>query len=283
MILVIFGAGASYDSVPTRPPVPGLSHIPRLPLADGLFSDRKLVADALSKFPDCLPIVPYLQSAPVGDTIEHTLEILANEAKTDPVRKRLMAAIRFYLHFMIWKCDSKWNNEVELAGGITNYITLLDQLRRSRQPDEPVCLVTFNYDRMIERALGSVGVAIETISQYIENDAFKLFKLHGSVHWAREVHTPGIDLRRNVWEVSRDLIQRAEQLNISTRYRVVQEDPIGNLVMCHCSRRLRYRLRPKTSTNVRMITWIVCGAISRKLPGCYWLAGAEQNNTSWAS
>ena len=181
-------------------------------------------------FPDfqiAFLIVSYLQSAPVGDTIEHTLEILTNEAETDPVRKRQMAAIRFYLHFMIWECDSKWNNVVELAGGITNYITLLDQLRRSCRPGEPVCLVTFNYDRMIERALGSVGVTIETISQYIENDAFKLFKLHGSGHWAREVDTPGIDLGRNVWEVGRELIQKVEQLNISTKYRVVQGHPIG--------------------------------------------------------
>ncbi len=80
MILVIFGAGASFDSVPTRPPVPGLAPLPRLPLAAGLFSDRPLVADALSRFPDCLPVVPYLQSVAVGDTIEHTLEILTNEA-----------------------------------------------------------------------------------------------------------------------------------------------------------------------------------------------------------
>ena len=52
------------------------------------------------------------------------------------------------------------------AGGGESAITLLDQLRRSRRPDEPVCLVTFDYDRMIERALGSVGVTIKTISLY---------------------------------------------------------------------------------------------------------------------
>ena len=90
MILVIFGAGASFDSVPTRPPVRGLASLPRLPLAAELFSDRAVVADALSRFPDCLPVVPYLQSVAVGDTIEHTLEILRNEAETDPVRKQQM-------------------------------------------------------------------------------------------------------------------------------------------------------------------------------------------------
>ncbi len=68
-----------------------------------------------------------------------------------------MAAIRFYLHFMIWECDRKWNDEVvKAAGGITNYITMLDQLRRSRR-DEHVCLVTFNYDRMYDREGASVG------------------------------------------------------------------------------------------------------------------------------
>lgn len=91
-----------------------------------------------------------------------------------------------------------------------------------------MCLVTFDYDRMIERALGSVGVTIKTISQYIENDEFKLFKLHGSANWAREVVAPEIDLDRDCWEIVRDLIQRAEQLNLGTgRYRVVQEHPIG--------------------------------------------------------
>ena len=99
--------------------------------------------------------------------------------------------------------------------------------RRSRRSDEPVCLVTFNYDRMIERALGSVGVTIETIPQYIKNDAFKLFKFHGSVHWAREVVAPGIDLGSNVWDIARQLIHKVEHLNISTRYRVVKERPIG--------------------------------------------------------
>ena len=95
MILAIFGAGASYDSVPSRPPVRGNAHLPRLPLAEGLFSNRDLVADAVSKFPDCVPILSYLQSAPPGETIEHTLEILATDAETDLVRKRQMAAIRF--------------------------------------------------------------------------------------------------------------------------------------------------------------------------------------------
>lgn len=227
MILVIFGAGASYDSLASLPPggPQYTANVSRPPLANELFSDREFFAEALSRFPDCHPIVPYLQSAPAGHTIEHTLEILELEAETDPERKRQMAAICYYLHMVIWECERQWNG---VTRGITNYVTLLDQLRRMRRPEEPVCLVTFNYDRMIETALPSVGVTIETISHYIAHDEFKLFKLHGSVDWARDIDTPEINVgNRNVWEVARQLIRMADQLTISTRYRVVKERPIG--------------------------------------------------------
>ena len=105
------------------------------------------------------------------------------------------------------------------AFGITNYVTLLDQLRRSRPNNEPVLLVTFNYDRMIESALPSVGISISELPHYIENDAFKLFKLHGSVHWAREIENPITNLgERNVWQVANELINIAPDLKITDRF-----------------------------------------------------------------
>jgi hypothetical protein len=39
----------------------------------------------------------------------------------------------------------------------------------------------FNYDRLIEIALESLGFIVSVISDYIKDDRFKLFKLHGSV------------------------------------------------------------------------------------------------------
>lgn len=229
MIMVILGAGASYDSVPSRPPLryPRESIYSRPPLANELFLDRELFADALERFPECHPIVPYLQRVPAGTTLEHTLETLQGEAETDPERNRQLAAIRFYLHFVIWECERHWAG---VARGVTNYVTLLDQLRRCRQPEETVCLVTFNYDCMIETALRSLDIRIEAITHYIANDAFQLFKLHGSVHWAREVETAIADIRnRNVWEVGHELIRRAAEITISSRFRMVVEHPIGKL------------------------------------------------------
>ncbi len=193
-------------------------------MASELFLDREPFSPALSQFPQCHPIVPYLQSSPEG-TIENTLETLRSESEKDPERTRQLAAIRFYLHYVIWQCEVSWN---KYAGGVTNYVTLLDQLRRSRRSEDTVCLVTFNYDRMIESALRSLDITIETIPDYIAHDAFKLFKLHGSVDWAREVDTPIADItNQDSWDVGRELIRRAGEIEITNRFCIVQGHPIG--------------------------------------------------------
>lgn len=235
MILVIFGAGASYDSVPSRPPrdyprppsgteIPGISSRP--PLANELFLDtNSAFVDSISKFQQCYPIVPLLQKLPVDKTLEQVLETLQSEAEDDVERKIQLAAVRYYLHMFIRLSEDRWT---QVSHGITNYVTLLDQLRRSRSAGEPVCLVTFNYDRMIEDALHSVGVNIENIDDYISHDSFKLFKLHGSVNWAREVEKPiGNVANRSEWDVAYELIRRVGELVISNRFRVVQEAPIA--------------------------------------------------------
>jgi hypothetical protein len=41
MLMVVFGAGASYDSIPSRVPSGAIKLEERLPLADELFDDRR--------------------------------------------------------------------------------------------------------------------------------------------------------------------------------------------------------------------------------------------------
>src|SRR5262245_59609321 len=167
MILVIFGAGASYDSVPSKPASQtelwGRKLLPnRPPLANDLFSDIDVVTGALRRFPECYPIVPYLQDIPDNQTIETVLENLRSESETDVVRKRQLAAIRCYLPFVIRDFEGRW---LEVHNGITNYVTLLDQVRRAHRTEEPVCIVTFNYDCMIEDALRrSLDISINAMS-----------------------------------------------------------------------------------------------------------------------
>ena len=112
---------------------------------------------------------------------------------------------------------------------ITNYVTLIDQLRRYRGRD-PVLLVTFNYDRMLENALQSVNITIGGLPDYIRYDDFKLFKLHGSVHWGREVEILIPDIGGlNVWAVANQLISQAETVKVTDRFHLVQDYPIGKI------------------------------------------------------
>ena len=74
----------------------------------------------------------------------------------------------------------------------------------------------------------SVGMMISSISDYVAHDVFKVIKLHGSVHWAREVDSPVSNLReRNSWDIANELIERVGELKISDRYRLVTEHPIS--------------------------------------------------------
>ena len=134
MLMVVFGAGASYDSVPSRPPNKfprGTLDHRRPPLANELFDDRPRFAAAMSKFQNCLPIIPYLHNLPEDGSVERVLERFQAEAESYPEGHRQLAAIRYYLHFMMWECERYWK---EIAKGITNYKTLLDQVERRRKP-----------------------------------------------------------------------------------------------------------------------------------------------------
>ena len=221
MLMVVFGAGASYDSVPAIPPArePPQHATPRYhsnrpPLANELFDDRPLFNEAVRNCQKCQPIIPYLQGSSVP--VEQVLDKLQSVADQYLQRYRQLAAVRYYLHFMLLACVKKWN--AEAPGGVTNYKTFLDQLEGLRDPQESICLVTFNYDTMLEDALSVVGMNIENIADYIASDRYKLIKLHGSVNWGREVDTPIENLGRLAdWDVAYELMESVPNLAVSQR------------------------------------------------------------------
>jgi len=162
-----------------------------------------------------------LRSLPPGTSFEQRLEELQAEGERDPVRQSQLAAVRFYLRMMLWFCEQRW---ISASQGVTNYHSLIDQLRRSRRPNEPVLLVTFNYDRLIEQALTVFGVGIEITGfpQYIDSNIFKLYKLHGSVHWARTIDNNLSSIGRNdQLEIRREIIRMMPELKISERFRFI--------------------------------------------------------------
>jgi hypothetical protein len=210
MLLVILGAGASYDSVLHHPPPDrpfttttardqrfGAYEEFRPPLANQLFDDRPLLVETIQTYPAFMPLVNLLR----GDVrVEQQLAKFEEQAKTYPERKRQMAAIKYYLHHMLWRSQSMWSNEHR---GITNHLTFLDAIERWRYENEQqVCFVTFNYDTMLEEAMAHLwGGQFANLSAYTSRPEYKLIKLHGSIDWGLEMlPAPGSGTPREVIE-----------------------------------------------------------------------------------
>src|SRR5882724_6039061 len=104
MLMVIFGAGASFDSSPYF--APGSNVGLRPPLANDLFGERYFL-QYQSIFPDCIPVVPHLMPRN-GASIEDALQRLRNGAATDPRRHTQLASIRYYLRQLFDSLVPQW-------------------------------------------------------------------------------------------------------------------------------------------------------------------------------
>lgn len=199
MLMVIFGAGASYDSAQafrlpapqtgrqSWVPVPAPREEPwRPPLANELFLDSNgAFRDIVHKYRKLLPILPHLRRPSSGRSVEQELESWQAEASEDPERKRQLFSVRYYLHDLLLRVGEEW---LKQTSGVTNYVALLDQIRHLNAAGEAVCLVTFNYDVLVDRALLSFDYKQkDPENEFLAHPIFKLLKPHGSVDWARYV------------------------------------------------------------------------------------------------
>ena len=228
MLLVVFGAGASYDSAPSYPvsadPIDLRARESRPPLADQLFENRDWFAEALRKFPRCQPLIQHLRHLDRGKNVEQVLAAYLKEGHRRPERHCQIMAVRYYIAYIIKACEEAWEG---VHKGVTNYKALLDHIETWRcQNRESVCLVTFNYDQMLELALADVGLRFEELGDYIASQDYKLLKLHGSVNWGRytavrQERLPGTD----PWVVANELTNRAASLELTEVRTLVNQQP----------------------------------------------------------
>lgn len=197
--MVIFGAGASYDSSLDFPPPPpstdvfttsGTPPAPedrrdawRPPLTNGLFLDTSgRFGNIVETYPRLHGILTFLRR-PQNGSVEQQLELYLDQASADPERARQLLSVRYYLHDLFRMVSAEW---LKLTNGVTNYATLIDQIRYLNTTGEPVCLVSFNYDLLLDHALQSFDYKQQSPEKHFNaHPTFKLFKPHGSVDWAR--------------------------------------------------------------------------------------------------
>jgi len=156
-------------------------------------------------------------------SIEQTLQKYSDQAAGDPLRKKQLLAVRYYLQAIFRAIVPAWLGG---SGGFTNYDTLLDQIRHHKKGSEPVCLVTFNYDTLLESALTKqFNMTFDALDDYISNADYKVFKLHGSQNWGRYVESaPTMLFREN-----RDprgqhhvMIENVERIGVSNVFAVYE-------------------------------------------------------------
>ncbi|HYM76868.1 MAG TPA: hypothetical protein VE377_12895 [Candidatus Dormibacteraeota bacterium] len=182
-----------------------------------MFDDRGPFVAVMKEYVACKPLVNQLRG---NVQVERQLAKFEEEAKTFPPRHSQLAAIRYYLHHMLWNCQNNWGNYHK---GITNYVTFLDSIDRWRyESSEQVCYVTFNYDTMIERSMKDLwNCTFESFDAYISDPRFKLIKLHGSIDWALQFKD--FPARKTPAEVIRDA--EVIGVKVTEQYRKVVRTP----------------------------------------------------------
>ncbi len=232
-LLVVFGAGASYDSIPSLPaPKPGgdFGIGSRPPLTNQLFDYRFNHILSQPQYRTCAKIIPYLKQVSDAGSIEQILEKLQAEGREYPERFRQLAAITFYLQNVISTSQRLWETG---SMGVTTYNTFIDQIQHHQRGLGHTCLVTFNYDTMLEN-VHPFGAEISGINDYVSNKNFKLIKLHGSINWARQVETP-LDVsektlsQKSDGEIIAELIEKAPELELGQTFHLIEDEKVRQL------------------------------------------------------
>ena len=218
MLMVIFGAGASYDSCDTfRPPTPGSDMESRPPLADELFQQRAFFDEWVRQYPECTTVIPRLRRHS-NSTLEAEMERLRAQAEREDQRAVELHAIRYYLRRVLWHCGEAW---LRRTSGVTNYGQLLGEIRlwRSNHPSEEVRFVTFNYDTLLEHACeGALRMQIRSVSGYVSGP-YRVYKPHGSVNWVRTLgDAMGVDAKN----IEHSIIGLGKSLSLSAGFHLLE-------------------------------------------------------------
>ncbi|MEX2245383.1 MAG: SIR2 family protein [Dehalococcoidia bacterium] len=177
-VLVILGAGASYDCV-WRSEV-GIDKKWRPPLADQLFSDEYL--ETRRKYASVASLAQQLNAELRLPGRDENFEVLLARLAANPTRQRRMQfrEVPAYLRDLLGHVSRAYTTEAPSC-----YTRLFGQLLDAGVGK--VAFVTLNYDTLLERAIAEADGEPFSMDWYTQHDEWMVIKLHGSVNWGRRI------------------------------------------------------------------------------------------------
>jgi hypothetical protein len=226
VLTVIFGAGASHGSATLRQGKEMFDHAYEAgapPLTSGLFANtltkRKYREEYSSFLNELIPQIEAVDD--LEEFLQDMLDQAEGQAHEDWLMKQL-TALRFYLRDVLWDVSEGW---LQACAHTTAYSGLLGQIEPWRQrTGATLNLITFNYDLILDDALvRRVGYANrqfdDSLNEYVRDEHYRLYKIHGSVNWLTEVRADAaIELHADPVRVAIENSGRAQQ---TARFRYI--------------------------------------------------------------
>lgn len=180
----------------------------RPPLANELFASSSVNEPLLEKYDLLGDINDQLQRRKKDESVEDVLFHLQEESDHYPRGRQQLMATRLYLRELIYRCENAWAR----TGGLpTNHRTLLNRINRwCGDRIESAMFVTFNYDCLVEQAMGKFGFRFDGMRDYVSEGRPCLFKLHGSIDWVRPLRQKQQLILPVDSEAAKFLIERAK-------------------------------------------------------------------------
>ena len=171
---VIFGAGASHDSVRFEVEATDANATP--PLTDQIFDTS--FSRIISRYPDASALAATIKiRLAQGEALERVLRSIADAPAKN--RKAQFRQIPLYLRDLFEHVSEAYTRNP------TNYSHVVHELLANFTR---VAFITLNYDCLLDRVLSApaVGAPIVDLDGYIR-ESWMLVKIHGSVNWVRTV------------------------------------------------------------------------------------------------
>ncbi len=196
-ILIVIGAGASFDSWPKH--LASTEHYKKIPLANDLFAALPAQNELLNQY-NLMGLARQLRrkieflgkNFDIEAELENINKVASN--RNDPNTIKSLFITRFYLQHLIKNMAIGTLNH---TNSDTVYVDLLNQLKDwiDESPSTRfVDIVSFNYDHLLEKAMETVYSydwssknKNTPLNAYYAGNNLRIFKPHGSINWGREI------------------------------------------------------------------------------------------------